>query len=119
MGRKTAQITAVVPSSAPWISFMAAFAASLGFRLLSCSSFRSTFSVTTIASSTSIPIAKTRAKSVNTLIEYPNARRKAKVPSSTIGIVMAGIKVARTVCRKTKMTSTTRATASESVNTTF
>ena len=47
--------------------------------------YRSTFSTTTIASSTTIPIASTRPNNVNVLIEKPSRYRKAKVPTTETG----------------------------------
>ena len=52
------------------------------------------------------------------LMEKPKAAMIAKVPSSTTGIAMAGIRVARQLWRNTSMTRTTRAIASMMVVTT-
>ena len=49
------------------------------------------FSITTMASSTTMPVASTMPKSVRVLIEKPNSLMKAKVPISETGIVIAGI----------------------------
>ena len=49
---------------------------------------------------------------------YPNTASTPKVPSSTTGTAMAGISVARQLCRKRYITSTTSAIASISVTTT-
>ncbi|KAG1276757.1 hypothetical protein G6F64_014774 [Rhizopus arrhizus] len=54
---------------------------------------RSTFSTTTMASSTRMPMASTMPNMVSTLIEKPSARITAKVPSSAIGATSAGISV--------------------------
>ena len=54
-------------------------------------------------------------KSVSVLIEKPISFTKAKAPMSETGMVMAGMRVLRHDCRKTKMTSTTRMMASTSV----
>ncbi len=51
---------------------------------------RSTFSTTTMASSTSRPIASTMANMVRVLILKPQAERMAKVPISTTGTAMVG-----------------------------
>ncbi len=59
------------------------------------------FSSTTIASSTTSPVASVRPKSVNVLIENPSAASSANVPISEIGIVTAGISVVRQSCKKT------------------
>ena len=52
---------------------------------------RSTFSTTTIASSTTMPITSTMPNMVNTLMEKPSASSVAKVPSKAIGTTMVGI----------------------------
>ena len=80
--------------------------------------WRSMFSITTIASSTTIPVASTIPKSVSVLIEKPNSFTKAKVPTSETGIVIVGISVLRQFCRNTYITSTTSAIASTSVSST-
>jgi hypothetical protein len=54
---------------------------------------RSTFSTTTMASSTRMPIASTMPNMVSTLIEKPKRRMVAKVPSSATGTTMVGISV--------------------------
>ena len=46
-----------------------------------------------MASSTTIPIAKTNANKVNKLIEKPNICIKAKVPTKETGTAKAGINV--------------------------
>ncbi len=79
---------------------------------------RSTFSTTTIASSTTMPIASTRPNSDSALIEKPNSSISAKVPTIDTGTATSGMIEARHVCRNTITTSTTSATASSSVLTT-
>ena len=79
---------------------------------------RSTFSNTTIASSTTIPIESTIAKRVNVLIEKPNIHKPANVPINEIGTAINGIKVARQLCKNKNTTSTTNTIASPSVFTT-
>ena len=59
------------------------------------------FSTTTIASSTTMPIASTRPNSVSVLIEKPNALMTANVPTSETGMVSVGISVVRQSCRNT------------------
>ena len=54
---------------------------------------RSTFSTTTMASSTTIPITSTMPNMVSTLIEKPMASSAAKVPSRATGTTMVGITV--------------------------
>ena len=56
---------------------------------------RSTFSITTIASSTTMPVASTMAKSVSVLIEKSSRWTNAKAPMSDTGSVSVGMSVAR------------------------
>ena len=100
--------------TAPLTSSMDRIAASLGLIPFSAM-LRSTFSTTTMASSTTMPIARTSPKSVTMFIEKPNSGITAKVPMSDTGIAMRGIKVALQLCKKTKTTSTTRKNASNRV----
>ncbi len=88
----TAVSTRVIPITAPVISFIALIVASLGDRP-SWAMRRSTFSTTTMASSTMMPIASTMPNMVSTLIEKPEASMMVNVPSSAIGATMAGISV--------------------------
>ena len=76
------------------------------------------FSITTIASSTTSPVASVMPNSVSVLIEKPNSLTNANVPISDTGIVIAGISVVRQFWRNRNMTSTTSAIASSSVVTT-
>src|ERR1700744_5226202 len=82
-----------------------------------CSSemWRCTFSITTIASSTTSPVANVMPKSVSELTEKPNTLMNAKVPINETGIVIAGMIVARQSSRKRKMTAMTIRIASSSV----
>ena len=64
----------------------------------------STASTTTIASSTTRPIASTRPKSDSVLIEKPSSGKSANVPTSETGTASSGISVARQPCRKTNTT---------------
>ncbi len=82
------------------------------------STFRSMFSTTTIASSTTMPVASTRPNSVNELIEKPNSSNTASVPMIATGTATSGTTLARHVCRNTTTTRTTSATASNNVSTT-
>jgi hypothetical protein len=68
-----------------------------------------------MASSTTMPVASTSARSVRMLTEKPTSQIAASVPISATGIVNAGIIVARRSRRKRKITTTTIATASASV----
>src|SRR5581483_5358901 len=74
--------------------------------------------MTTIASSTTNPVASVIPKSVSELIEKPNILMNANVPISETGIVTAGMMVARQSSRKKKITMMTITTASSSVRTT-
>ena len=113
LGTNTAQSTRLAATTAPPTSSIARRAASTGAR--PSESARSTFSTTTIASSTTIPIASTRPKSERMLSEKPSAAIAANVPTSETGIATSGITLARQFCRKTSTTTTTSATASYSV----
>ncbi len=76
---------------------------------------RSTFSTTTMASSTTMPMASTSPNSERLLSEKPNIAMKKKVPISDTGMAMIGMTAARQVCRNRITTSTTRMTASTMV----
>ena len=76
---------------------------------------RSTFSSTTMASSTTMPMAMTIANSVSVLIPKPKSQRPAKVPTSDTGTAIIGMSVARQLPRKRKTTSTTSRPASNRV----
>ena len=79
---------------------------------------RSTFSTTTIASSTTMPMASTSPNSDSALIEKPKRYRSEKVPTIDTGTATSGMIEARQVCRNRITTSTTSATDSNSVLTT-
>ena len=117
IGTNTAESTSPMPTSAPVIWSMDLRVASTGERPSSRIS-RSTFSTTTIASSTSSPMASTIANMVSMLIEKPSAASTPNVPSSTIGTAIVGISVARKFCRNRYITRNTSTTASTSVVTT-
>ena len=75
--------------------------------LMPLSRFLETASITTIASSTTRPVASTNPSRVSWLIENPKALMKAKVPISEIGIARLGTTVARQFCRnRNRITST-------------
>src|SRR3984957_10618796 len=76
---------------------------------------RSTFSTTTIASSTTIPIASTSPNSERLLMEKPSASITAKVPTNDTGTAASGMMDARHVCKNRMTTITTSSTASTSV----
>ena len=74
--------------------------------------WRSTFSSTTIASSTTKPIAKIKANSVSKLIEKPNICKKNNTPINEIGIVTTGTIIARNEPKKRIITTNTITVAS-------
>ena len=75
----------------------------------------STASTTTIASSTTNPIANTIPNSDSVLMEKPSIGKTTKVPISETGTASRGISVARQPCRKMKTTMITRTMASNRV----
>ena len=79
---------------------------------------RSTFSTTTIASSTTMPMASTRPNSDRLLSEKPKAAIRKNVPINDTGMATMGMIAARHVCRNRMTTSTTSTTASRIVVTT-
>ena len=113
MGMNTADSVRAMPTSAGVISAIDLRVASFGDKP-SSDMTRSTFSTTTMASSTSKPMASTSANMVSVLMEYPATDSTPMVPSSTTGTVMAGINVARMFCKKRNITSTTSTMASPS-----
>ena len=70
------------------------------------------FSVTTIASSTTKPVARTSDRRVMRLIENPNSQIAARDPISDTGIATRGISVVPIRPRDTQMTITTISSAS-------
>jgi hypothetical protein len=116
IGTKTAQRTRVIAMIGLVTSLMALIAASRAPSPVSM--LRSTFSTTTIASSTTMPIASTNPNNDSALTEKPKAYMTAKVPMIDTGTARSGIIEARQVCRKRMTTNTTRASASSSVWTT-
>jgi hypothetical protein len=80
-----------MPTNAPEISCIDLIAASLG-ESFSCWIRRSTFSTTTMASSTSRPIASTMPNRVSVLMVNPARLRMANAPSSTTGTAMVGMR---------------------------
>ncbi len=118
IGTNTDVSTTVIPTIAPLICFIAFTVASYGGSFSSTIS-RSTFSTTTIASSTRMPIASTIPNIVSTLIEKPAASIAPNVPSSATGTTSVGISVARKFCMKRNITANTSTPASTSVVTTL
>ncbi len=84
----------------------------------SSSMTRSTFSTTTIASSTSKPMASTIPNMVRVLMVKPKAARMPNVPSKTTGTVIVVMMVARKFCRNRYITRNTSTIASIRVCTT-
>ena len=76
---------------------------------------RSMFSSTTIASSTTIPIASTRPKSVRLFRLNPSTAMAANVPIRETGTSIIGSTIVRQSWRNTRTTRPTRRTASRSV----
>ena len=77
---------------------------------------RSTFSTTTMASSTTMPIASTSPNKDRLLSVKPKAAMKKKVPISDTGMATSGMIAARQVCRNRITTSTTSTVASPMVS---
>src|SRR6202171_4763110 len=113
-GTNTATNTSDVATTAPATSFIATDAALCG-SVMPSTMCRSTFSITTIASSTTSPVASVMPNSVSVLIENPKALMKMKVPTSDTGMVIAGINVLRQSCKNKKMTAITSKMACSSV----
>ena len=109
-GANTAARVRVIAITAKPISLMPLMAACL--RGMPSSMCRKMFSSTTMASSTTRPIASTMASSVSVLMVNPNAYISANAPISDTGMVTMGMMVARRLLRKKKITSTTSAMAS-------
>ncbi|MGY4235287.1 hypothetical protein ACVIIW_004234 [Bradyrhizobium sp. USDA 4449] len=73
------------------------------------------FSTTTMASSTTRPIASTIASKVSRLKLKPNASIRVQTPIIDSGIVTTGIMTDRSEARNRKITTITMMTASPSV----
>ena len=113
-GTKTEISTSEVATTAPVTSRMAAEAAVMT-SVWSSWMWRWMFSKTTIASSTTRPVASVIPKRVKVLIEKPKSLTKAKAPTRDTGMVIAGMTVLRQSWRKRKMTAMTKRIASRSV----
>src|SRR5690349_21562398 len=116
VGTNTAHNTSAVAMIGPVTSLMAWRVASIGDSPSAI--FRSTFSTTTIASSTTMPMASTNPNNESALMLKPSASITAKVPTSDTGTAASGIIDARQVCKKSSTTMTTSMSASTSVWTT-
>ena len=115
IGTNTESNTKVIAMIGPVICSIAFLVASAGDRLGSSSRTRSTFSTTTMASSTRMPIANTIASSETVLAEYPSSSSTANAPITLTGTAIAGIRVARRLPRNRKTTMTTSPKAMTSV----
>ncbi len=115
IGTNTDSSTSVMAMIGAVIWLIAFFTASRRGRSGSSSSTRSTFSTTTIASSTTMPMASTSASRVTVLAENPTASRTAKVPIRLTGTATVGMMVARSLPRNRNTTITTRTNASARV----
>src|SRR5580692_1510496 len=80
--------------------------------------WRCTFSITTMASSTTRQVASVMPNSVSELTEKPNNLINANVPINETGMVTDGMMVARQSSRKRKMTTITMMMASLNVTST-
>ena len=79
---------------------------------------RFTFSITTIASSTTTPTANTSANNDNKLIDIPKASRAKNVPTKDTGIVAQGTRVAIPSPKNKKIINTTIKPVKRIVNST-
>src|SRR6202007_3111052 len=91
IGTKTDRSTKVIAMIGAVICVIAFFVASADDKSGSSSITLSTFSTTTIASSTRIPIASTIASSEMVLTEYPMASSTAKGPITLTGTATEGV----------------------------
>ena len=80
------------------------------------STWRAMFSIITMASSTTKPVAIVMAIRVRLLMEKPIRYITPKVPTKESGTATLGIRVAEALRKNTKITITTKATASISSN---
>src|SRR5580765_2123072 len=109
-GTNTAQSTAEIAITGPDTSAIAFSVASFGSMPLAIQ--LSTFSTTTMASSTTMPMASTKPNKLRLLSVKPINAMTAKVPTIETGTAISGIKVERQFCKKTSTTMPTRMMAS-------
>ncbi len=76
---------------------------------------RSVFSTTTMASSTTMPMARIMPNRVSMLIEKPRTSIPISAPRMDTGTARVGMMVSRRLCRKMNTTNTTSTTASKKV----
>ncbi len=112
-GANTAASVSVIATTAKPTSFAPLSAAWNGAS--PSSTWRKMFSSTTIASSTTRPMASTRASSVSVLTVKPAAAIRPKAPIRLTGIVTNGMIEARSVRRNRNTTIATSTTASAMV----
>ena len=93
VGTNTATRIRAMATTGPETSSIAFSVASRGAR--PCSMWCSTASTTTMASSTTSPMASTRPNSDSVLMEKPSRGNTAKVPTSDTGTASSGMRVAR------------------------
>ena len=113
-GMKTEQSTITIAISAPRSCRIARSAATRADTCSSCM-MRSTFSMTMIASSTTMPIERTSPNNVSRLTVNPSTAIPKKVPMIETGTASAGMSVERHFCRKMYTTIVTRMIAMKSV----
>src|SRR5262249_35021068 len=113
VGTNTAQSTSAMPMTGPVTSSMAFRLASRGDNPIAIQ--RSTFSTTTMASSTTMPIANTSPNNERLFSENPSIAMTANVPTRDTGTAIIGMMVARQFCKKTSTTTNTKTMASNSV----
>ena len=112
-GKNTDIKTSVIPMIGANSAFIALIAAS--WPDMPRSILWAAPSTTTMASSTTMPIASTTANNVDRLTVNPSAAIAANAPTMVTGTVVAGTSIARQSCRKTRITMRTRKPASISV----
>src|ERR1035438_9165414 len=113
VGTNTAARMMAIPITGADTSSIALKAAALGANPSSI--WRCTASTTTMASSTTSPIASTSPNNESVLMENPNSGNMANVPTSETGTANSGISVARQSCGNRYVTSATSNNASPSV----
>src|SRR3984957_12305575 len=113
-GMKTAMSEMLSEMTVNPICFAPLSAASMGGS--PASMYRTIFSIMTMASSTTNPVEMVSAMSDRLSRVKPMSFMTPKVPMMASGSAMLGMTVAQNLRRKTKMTITTSATVSRSVN---
>ncbi len=114
-GINTATKTRVVAITGAVIFFMASTVAS--FEFIPLAIFTCTASTTTMASSTTIPMASTNPNNESTLIVNPSMGKNMKAPIKDTGMARVGIRVALRSWMNINTTNTTRISAIMSVTT--